>query len=292
MAVVVDPPVALWRVILSAILVWLAHQLRSLATLLYPNTKETCLQVVTSIIFSLVALIYRLAARVIYAEAMDDHFPIPTAASLRGLIVAQSVPFEGVENEDNWERRKVAIANLRAMLNDSGPRRFPAEFKAGINDVMHGILKAASSLRTSLAMDGLELLQELSKKLDHDTDHFLNQTTPSLMKICSGSKALTSKAAQSTLNQIFMHQAFTSRLTTIITDVSTDKNPKLRVCALSLVQSVIKSQQKSTLERHNAVDTLEKTITSGLTDGHNDVRVRAREVYWTFQPKWLSRAEK
>ena len=216
---------------------------------------------------------------------------VSSASHLQNLLAALAPPFEGIENNDNWEKRQAAIIALRSITKGSAPQDFRREFASGIASLMDGIIKAVVSLRTSLSIHGLELVQELASCLETDLDPLVDMLTTPVVKICGHSKAMTSEAADRTISKLFTHVTFHQRFVSFISEASGEKNAKLRACAMGWIMSLIATHSKGAFERANSIDVFVKIVQKGLTDAQNDVRARARDAYWTLQSKWPGRAE-
>ena len=224
---------------------------------------------------------------------VDTIMDFTSGSGLTALFDSILPAFDGIETEDNWRQRDRGITSIRSVYRGNAPVTLRKELIVCTRTSMDGILKAAHSLRTSLATNGLQLLQEIFKHVGGDLDPQLDTVTTSLIKLTSGTKTLTANAANDAIIIIFETCGFQSRFLHHILESSKDKNVRPRAFAMGWLIAVLTTyaEKKSVLEHGTNLESITRSIQNGLTDADAGVRERARDAFWAFQPLWPEKAD-
>ena len=113
---------------------------------------------------------------------MDPIF-VQSLRELEDLLRDMGPHFEGKESEENWLLRDKDITKLRRITKGNAPSEYHAAYMAGIKQLQEGTLKAANSLRTTMATNGCHLVQELARTLGPAMDSLTEQYLQSLSLI-------------------------------------------------------------------------------------------------------------
>ena len=196
--------------------------------------------------------------------------------------------FEGVETEDNWGRRETNIIVLRKITNSAVPEERTSVYISTIRGLIDGIVKSATSLRTSLSLQGTTLTQEAARAVGPGLDQTFDILYPALEKQ-SLTKPAQAQAANNAMIALLTHLSFHSRIIDSLSTSIESKNKALRGYVIGWLESLIRHCAKSTLESH--IDAIEKMLRKGLSDADGIVRERSRAVFWTYSGKFKTRAD-
>ncbi|KAK3109746.1 suppressor of tub2 mutation, partial [Teratosphaeriaceae sp. CCFEE 6253] len=101
--------------------------------------------------------------------------------------------FEGKEDEHNWTLRDKSVMKLRRLLKGNAPNEYHVAFMTGIKGVMDGILKVANSLRTTMATNGSQLVQELARTLGPALDSQVELLLQNFIKMSAVTKPIAAQ---------------------------------------------------------------------------------------------------
>ncbi|KAI9807449.1 MAG: suppressor of tub2 mutation [Piccolia ochrophora] len=211
---------------------------------------------------------------------------------LENLFLEMQPPFEGKESEDNWRQRDKNVLNLRKLLAGNAPADYKAAYVAGVKGVLDGILKVVNSLRTTVCTNGCNFIQDLVRAVGHDLEPItIEIILQSLIKLCAGTKKLSSQEANVTVDTLFAHVTYHKGLLQHLWAASQDKNVKPRAYAVGWVRTIVQTHghAKSQIE-HGGLEYLEKSVKKGLNDADLGVRESMRAVYWIFASVWPDQA--
>ncbi|KAF5673776.1 stu1 [Fusarium heterosporum] len=200
--------------------------------------------------------------------------------------------FEGKETEHNWLKREDSIRRLR-RLNVGNASDFPDTYILGLKSILDGIIKAMTSLRTSLCKEGCGLIQEVAVAYGPGMDSLVELLMQSLVKLSAGTKKISSQLANVTVDTILSNVSYTPRLMQHIWMACQDKNVAPRTFATGWLKTILKkeAQHKAHLEHTGGVDLIEKCIRKGLVDANPAVREKTRSTFWTFWGLWPAKAD-
>lgn len=201
--------------------------------------------------------------------------------------------FEGRESEHNWLAREKNIKKLRHLARGNAYHDFQATFQAGIKSLLDGIMKTVNSLRTSLATTGCQLVKDLAIVMGPGLDPMLEIILSNFVKLCAGTKKITSQLGNLVVAVIMAHVSYHPKLLAHINIACNDKNVSPRTYATGWIAVLLESHlnQKGYIEHTGGVEALEKCIKRGLTDANPGVRENMRATFWKFVAIWPQRAE-
>ncbi|CCU74302.1 CLIP-associated protein [Blumeria hordei DH14] len=201
--------------------------------------------------------------------------------------------FEGKESEHNWLKREQSCTMIRRLNSGNAPIDFLNVFLAGIKALLDGILKAVNSLRTSLSKEGCSVVQEIVKTAGTGMDPMVEILLQNLIKLCGGTKKISSQQGNVTVDIIISKVSYNIRLMQHIWAACQDKNVQPRTYATGWLKTLLdkESHHKSHIEHTGGLDLIEKCIKKGLTDANPGVRESMRSTYWKFAQIWPTKAE-
>ncbi|KAH7206171.1 clasp N terminal-domain-containing protein [Fusarium oxysporum] len=201
--------------------------------------------------------------------------------------------FEGKESEQNWLKRENSVNKLRRLNVGNVPSDFPDTFLVGVKSMLDGIIKAITSLRTSLCKEGCALIQEMANTFGPAMDPMVELLMQCFVKLAAGTKKISSQLANVTVDTILSKVSYTPRLMQHIWMACQDKNVAPRTYATGWLKTILKkeAQHKHHIEHTGGVELIEKCIKKGLTDANPAVREKMRSTYWAFWGIWPAKAD-
>ncbi|KAK1252905.1 hypothetical protein MKX08_004092 [Trichoderma sp. CBMAI-0020] len=226
------------------------------------------------------------------AESVEPQY-VNTHRELDDLFRDMAPYFEGKESEQNWMKREQSIVTLRRLVAGNAPADFLDTFAAGLKVLLDGIIKAASSLRTSLSKEGCSLVQETANAFGPAMDPLVELLMQTFMKLSANTKKITSQMANTVIDAILSKVTYTPRLMQHIWGAVQDKNVQPRTYAAGWLTTIIKKEahHKNHIEHTGGVDLIEKCIKKSLSDANPGVREKMRATYWTYWGVWPGRAD-
>ncbi|KAK0883866.1 suppressor of tub2 mutation [Friedmanniomyces endolithicus] len=202
--------------------------------------------------------------------------------------------FEGKEDEHNWTLRDKSAMKVRRLLKGNAPNEHHQAFMAGIKSVLDGILKVANSLRTTMATNGSQLVQELGRTLGPALDGQVEQLLQNFIKMSAVTKPIAAQHGRTTCDAIFQNCSYHTRMMQHLWNAVQDKNASARQCVPEWLKIILKRQAgyKQHFESSGGLELAEKTIKKGLDDSKPTVKENMRAAYWTFARTWPDRADK
>lgn len=201
--------------------------------------------------------------------------------------------FQDKETEHNWQARENAIIKMRGMLRAGVYESYQAAFPPAIKNLQDGILKGVSSLRTTLATQGISLITELAARLGDDLDPCVDTFVPALLKMAGFTKRIVATSSQAAVKSIFQNVSYRHRFMELLWSFMTDKTVATRVSMVEHLQTLLLTHaqhRKHALEHHDGLAVIDKILKKGLADQNPEVRARSREAFFTYQAHWSSRA--
>ncbi|KAK4990953.1 suppressor of tub2 mutation [Elasticomyces elasticus] len=201
--------------------------------------------------------------------------------------------FEGKESEQNWTPRDKDVLKLRRLIKGNAPSEFHGPFVAGIKNLMEGILKVANSLRTTMSTNGCQLVQELVRTLGSELDSTVEILLQSFIKMCAATKPIAHRNGNTTVETIFQHASYNTRIMQHVWYACQDKNVQPRMYAPTWLKTILKRQaaHKAHFESSGGLELAEKCIKKGLADANPNVKECMRSTYWTFARTWPDKAD-
>lgn len=226
---------------------------------------------------------------------MDNVEPtyVNTNRELEEILSSMVGPFEGRESEGNWAARDKNVTKLRQLIRGNAYRDYQTTFLAGLKSLLDGILKTVNSLRTTVATNGGQLVKDLAKVIGPGLDPMMEILMSNLIKLCAGTKKITSQLGNVTTAVLIANVSYHVRLVQHLLNACNDKNVQPRSYAAGWVRTMLEAHmdQKGYIEHSGGADLLEKCIKRGLADANPGVREGMRGTYWFFASIWPERAE-
>lgn len=226
------------------------------------------------------------------AESVEPQY-VNTHRELDDLFRDMAPYFEGKESEQNWMKREQSTVTLRRLVAGNAPADFLETFAAGLKVLLDGIIKAATSLRTSLSKEACSLVQEIANTFGPAMDPLVELLMQTFIKMSANTKKITSQMANAVIEAILSKATYTPRLMQHIWGAVQDKNVQPRTYAAGWLMTIIRKEahHKNHIEHSGGVDLIEKCIKKSLGDANPGVREKMRATYWTYWGLWPGRAD-
>ncbi|KAK6087387.1 hypothetical protein SCUP234_01545 [Seiridium cupressi] len=227
------------------------------------------------------------------AEAVEPTY-VNTHRELDEIFKEMHMWFEGRESEQNWLKREESITKLRRLIAGNVPSDFPDVFLQGCKALQDGIIKAVTSLRTSLSKEGCVLVQDIANTFGSGMDPMVELFMQTFIKVAAATKKISSQLANTTVDIIIGRTTYNARIMQHMWGACQDKNVQPRTYVSGWLKTLIKKEghHKSHIEHSGGLDLFEKCIKKGLADANPGVRERMRGTYWAFATVWPTQAEK
>ncbi|KAM4060410.1 protein STU1 [Hirsutella rhossiliensis] len=218
---------------------------------------------------------------------------VNTNRELDDIFRGMALHFEGRETEQNWMKREQAMGTLRKLNAGNAPADFHDSFLTGLRSMLDGIIKAVTSLRTSLSKEGCGLVQDIAITFGPAMDNMVELLMQTFVKLSAGTKKISSQLANVTVDTIIGRVTYSARLMQHVWGACQDKNVQPRMYATGWLKTLIKKEahRKSLVEHTGGVDLMEKCIKKCLGDANPGVREKMRSAYWAFWAVWPARAD-
>ncbi|EAA33043.1 hypothetical protein GE21DRAFT_5726 [Neurospora crassa] len=224
-------------------------------------------------------------------EPVEPQF-VNTQRELDDIFRDMHMFFDGRETEQNWLKREESMTKLRRLIAGNAVSDFHDSFLAALRALLDGIIKAVTSLRTSLSKEGCALVQDIATAYGPGMDPMVEILMQTFVKLCAATKKISSAQANATINTILGKVSYTNRLMQHIWMACQDKNVQPRLYATEWLTTMLTkmAHHKNQVEHTGGLDLIEKCIKKGLADANPGVREKMRATYWTFSGIWPARA--
>ncbi|KAK8187805.1 clasp N terminal-domain-containing protein [Phyllosticta capitalensis] len=201
--------------------------------------------------------------------------------------------FEGRETEHNWLARDRNVTKLRRLLKGNAPTEYLQTFVPGIKSLLDGIIKVATSLRTTMSTNGCQLVQELAKTLGPSIDHMVEILLQTFIKMSANTKTIAAQNGFVTVDTIFAHTTYTARMMQHVGFAVADKNVQVRSAAAGWTKTLCQKNatHKAQFEHNGGLDSAINMIKKGLGDANPKVKENFRATYWAFAKIWPDKGE-
>ncbi|KAL1854378.1 suppressor of tub2 mutation [Diaporthe australafricana] len=216
-----------------------------------------------------------------------------TTRELDDMFTQMHGYFDGRESEHNWMLREQSINKLRRLMAGNAVSDYHDQFLAGMRTLLDGIIKAVTSLRTSLSKEGCALVQDIAINYGPGMDPMVELLMQTFVKLSAATKKIASQQANVCIDTMIGRVTYTNRIMQHVAWACADKNVQPRLYATEWLKTLLKkeAQHKSHVEHTGGLDLIEKSIKKGLTDANPGVREKMRATFWTFHGIWPTRAE-
>ncbi|KAM0752761.1 hypothetical protein T439DRAFT_182194 [Meredithblackwellia eburnea MCA 4105] len=202
--------------------------------------------------------------------------------------------FEGKETEHNWMIRDKNVGILRGMLKggvwntEGGVLR--EGFILGLKAVLEGVLKTASSLRTTIATSALSFITELSETLRNSLDPFLELLLNHCLCMAGQTKKIVATASQACVTALLTHSGYHIKTLQLLLVAMSDKIVSARQFVsghvLTFVKFHVSKNHKGLVEQTGGLDILAECVRKGLGDANSQVKETSRKTYWMLEEVW------
>jgi CLIP-associating protein 1/2 len=218
---------------------------------------------------------------------------VNTQRELEEILREMHFHFDGKETEQNWLKREESIIKLRRLIAGNAATNFSEPFLSGLRALLDGIIKAVTSLRTSLSKEGCSLVQDMARAYGPAMDPMVELLMQTFVKLTAATKKISSQLANATVDAIISRVTYNARLMQHIWLACQDKNVQPRLYASGWLKTLLNKEanHKNHVEHTGGLDLIEKCIKKGLGDANPGVREKMRATYWTFANIWPARAE-
>lgn len=191
-------------------------------------------------------------------------------------------PFEGKETDLNWKDRQNWITKLRGMVrfinNDPHLSQLLSDFMNGVKEC---IVKAMSSLRTTLSTNAFQLCKEigisLGTKIDQLTFELL---ASSLIKLCNVRKSIQHMNANVGMIGLIINCNLSYKYFQMLMTCMQEKNAQPKVYIGQWVHMLFLKYYNSAEDFESLNEFVEPILVKGLSDYQPQVRESMRVAYW------------
>lgn len=225
------------------------------------------------------------------ADVSSDIRPVYVASrsDLDRAFAAMEPHFASKETEHNWMAREQGFVKLRGMLKTSVYSSFPDAFLSHLKHMQEGVLKGASSLRTTLSVHGLSFIAELAEHLGDDMDPLADAFLNPLIKMAGSTKKIAVSKSQQAVHAILVNVSYKHKFLDYLWQGLQDKNVSTRTAMcqhLCTLLDVHGQHRKSAFELHGGLELLSKYFKRALPDQNKDVRALARDAFYRLEAVW------
>lgn len=226
------------------------------------------------------------------AELVEPSY-LNTTRELEDMFREMQGYFDGRESEHNWMLREQSINKLRRLMAGNAVSDFHDPFLAGLRSLLDGIIKAVTSLRTSLSKEGCALVQDIAVNYGPGMDPMVELLMQACVKLSGATKKIASLQGNACVDAIIGRVTYTNRIMQHVAGACADKNVQPRLYATAWLKTLLtkEAHHKSHVEHSGGLDLIEKSIKKGLNDPNPGVREKMRGTFWTFYGIWPARAE-
>ncbi|KAF4126582.1 CLIP-associating protein 1/2 [Geosmithia morbida] len=226
------------------------------------------------------------------ADSVEPQY-VNTHRELDDIFKEMAWWFEGKETEQNWSKREESVGTLRRLNAGNAPSDFLDTFVPGLRAMLDGIIKAVTSLRTSLSKEGCSLVQDLAMTLGPAMDPLVELLMQTLIKLCAATKKIASQQACQTVDIIISNVSYNQRLMQHVWAACQDKNVQPRTYVTGWLKTILKKEagHRAQMEHSGGVDLMEKCIKKCLGDPNPAVREKMRSTFWVYHSVWPARAD-
>ncbi|BEI94938.1 uncharacterized protein CcaverHIS019_0705190 [Cutaneotrichosporon cavernicola] len=193
--------------------------------------------------------------------------------------------FAGKETEHNWGPRERALVRIRGMLRGQVFAKHPDAFVAGLKgDIIDGVSRTLTTLRTTLAQQSCALVQELAETLGPSFDPSAEVLLPTLWKMAGLTKRMIAERSQAGVAAIIKYSTVQPRiLLSHINAAISDKSAQTRQYGVAHLRTFIESPSAKNILHDGLLDQAEQMVKRCLSDINPAVREQGRITYWSLE---------
>ncbi|KAJ2785646.1 suppressor of tub2 mutation [Coemansia interrupta] len=209
---------------------------------------------------------------------------VPSKQSLASEFARTIGSFGGRETEDNWVHRERAVNLYRGIVWGNAAIEFHEDLVAGLKEHIFEILKAVSSLRTSMSFCAMGLCDDIAMRLGPYAAVLLDPIFDALLKQCAQTKKLGAQRAAKSLEVMFRYFPLRAKSVEALRLRMADKSAVLRLAMVTTCTSILRShgQHLDSADRRNGdiLTSIDDVIKLGVVDAQPSVRESSRELFW------------
>ncbi|KAI9257161.1 clasp N terminal-domain-containing protein [Phascolomyces articulosus] len=206
--------------------------------------------------------------------------------------------FDGKESDTNWEVREQTINRLREIVQSTIIPEEKVNLARYIRSYGEAIGHSVQSLRTTLALSALGLVEDIGVQLGYDLDPFTTDLLfLRLFRCASTTKKIIAIHAKDACNSYLSNIPYRFRIVQHITEVMGEKNIQLRHYATLYLKTILETHTRegnsgNMIEKSGGLDLVEKAMKKGLSDASPMVREAWRQVFSILQIHWPERTSR
>ncbi|WFD43498.1 suppressor of tub2 mutation [Malassezia psittaci] len=195
-------------------------------------------------------------------------------------------PFQGKETELNWQSRERVILALRGALKNEVPNDLRVPFLASVRRLQDAVVKAVSSLRTTLSMHAIQLIRQLALVYGPQLETTLDAWFLTLIRMAGSTKRMVANTSQLAVSTILAVVSLRSIHWHQIQNGINEKSQATRLHMCKHIATILETQSKEHIEAHHGIESVMHCLEKGLSDPTAEVRTAARETFALFHKSW------
>ncbi|KAF7732330.1 suppressor of tub2 mutation [Apophysomyces ossiformis] len=202
------------------------------------------------------------------------------------------------ENEANWESRETALLRIRGILRSEYATIWKELVVQGIRDLANGIVGVLQSLRTTLALEALDLIGDIGTYIGTQLDAYTFETFfTSLLRCASLTKKIIATHSMQVMVTFISMTTYYLKMLHHLSAALDEKNNQVRHFATLYLRTIIqthgpKDGTRAMIERNGSIEHIERFLRKGFFDAAPVVRESCRQTFWLFRKYWPSQAER
>ncbi|OMJ19750.1 Protein stu1 [Smittium culicis] len=188
--------------------------------------------------------------------------------------------FEGKESEENWSNREKSINYFRRVIYGNSPTDYPNDLYRELKKILPSLLKALTSLRTTLSTITIKLFEEIITNFADKASLFFDFIFENLLSLCSTTKKLLYQAAVSSLSVIISSVPINEKPLKLLSKNLDSKNIPLRQSSITISAYLLfKRDFEVSSSLGKLVPHFTKLIHVGINDSSLPIRNESKSLY-------------
>ncbi|KAI9477964.1 MAG: clasp N terminal-domain-containing protein [Benjaminiella poitrasii] len=224
---------------------------------------------------------------------MNTSSQITSLKELEAFFSATKKVFSEKETDENWSNKDSAIKNLRSVINnDDYMNKWKSSILKFLHDSVNNYMQSVHSLRSSIVIEMLSLVQDIGKAAGVGLDLFTIEIIMlNLLKVSSNTKKMISSKVKETANSFVSCVSFSVRVFLMICKAINEKNMQIRDFAASLVKTMLttngpKESARLNIDKQEMHQQIDHFFKKGLSDASPLVRDICRQTYTVYCTYW------
>ncbi|KAI9322833.1 clasp N terminal-domain-containing protein [Dichotomocladium elegans] len=202
--------------------------------------------------------------------------------------------FDGNESDCNWEARERTLTAIRDLIRlQASSIDWKDTLAKGVQTLSDGIARSVNSLRTTLALEAIGTVGDISIHLGHAINAFtIDLLLINLLRCASTTKKVIATHAMEATIKLLSSTPYRQRNLKHVCNMMEEKNVQARHYAAIYIKTLLTTHSTSTSmnSKSAGLDMVEKNIRKGLLDAAPHVREASRQIYMLLQQYWPARA--